>query len=651
MNSSWHKYQLMARGKEYIQYTGQESTDVWTFPDEALRAAEENIPVAVLNFSCAASNSAIDPSTGVAFSISETRSISRKEHQGILAYSLIGGNWGNLGTRSGSDDERRSGIEDNVRVCIHQEWIFPVTVLLDGILESTREVTGPVYGSKAKELLVKKAETIIHRANKHPPHRNPPKNRNILKPPLPVPRTQLGVSPVKMTPVYVKSEKVGLVTKGNRKDNLTIIHTPVANLEVFSSASFLTNLTKAVMLLRQEGKAGGKPGEKPEDSLSVTTLRDNFERKKIGWHLVCVHLCRLLARTPQCELSLKRSTATSDAIYASSPTRLFIGSISGGVQDDLLNKLLSANLKVLVLRISKIQMVRAIDLLNGIGLPALEGLKPMRRQKFFWMRTARNECVPTEDTVKRRLDQFVKKIHRKSEDATNQGLLDKDKFVTPPHLHHLQEVDLPENQRGLVIFAQYERDMKLAKDRDRIEMRERLAIWNDDELFYIDRARCSIFALATATSKEAGGTSKPEKATVFGQEEEEEEEATKRRKVPLDFSVVETGEKLKERLGDIRQSVSHDKSRTSRLRVKKLMVKYLGEMEDDDLMYRKFFEPSVKKLMVKYLGEMEDDNLMLFVLEHLKDHKGPQKLIEGLEHRSYTICTKIHCLFRVLFFF
>jgi hypothetical protein len=35
--------------------------------------------------------------------------------------------------------------------------------------------------------------------------------------------------------------------------------------------------------------------------------------------------------------------------------------------------------------------------------------------------------------------------------------------------------------------------------------------------------------------------------------------------------------------------------------------------------------------MVKYLGEMEEDDLILFVLEHLQDHKGPQKLVEGLE--------------------
>lgn len=47
-------------------------------------------------------------------------------------------------------------------------------------------------------------------------------------------------------------------------------------------------------------------------------------------------------------------------------------------------------------------------------------------------------------------------------------------------------------------------------------------------------------------------------------------------------------------------------------------------------------EPLVKRLMVNFLGELEDDDLVMFVLEHLKDHKGPQKLIEGLEPVSIT---------------
>ena len=46
-------------------------------------------------------------------------------------------------------------------------------------------------------------------------------------------------------------------------------------------------------------------------------------------------------------------------------------------------------------------------------------------------------------------------------------------------------------------------------------------------------------------------------------------------------------------------------------------------------------EPLVKRLMEKYLGELEDDDLVLFSMEHLKDHKGPQKLVEGLEPVCY----------------
>ena len=42
-------------------------------------------------------------------------------------------------------------------------------------------------------------------------------------------------------------------------------------------------------------------------------------------------------------------------------------------------------------------------------------------------------------------------------------------------------------------------------------------------------------------------------------------------------------------------------------------------------------EPLIKREMTKYLGELEDDDLVMFVLEHLKDHKGPHKLVEGLE--------------------
>ena len=51
-------------------------------------------------------------------------------------------------------------------------------------------------------------------------------------------------------------------------------------------------------------------------------------------------------------------------------------------------------------------------------------------------------------------------------------------------------------------------------------------------------------------------------------------------------------------------------------------------------------EPLVKRLMIKYLGEMEEEDLIMFVVEHLKDHKSPQKLIEGLEPVRHPLFAK-----------
>jgi len=53
-----------------------------------------------------------------------------------------------------------------------------------------------------------------------------------------------------------------------------------------------------------------------------------------------------------------------------------------------------------------------------------------------------------------------------SQDAANNGLIDKEKYVIPPHLHDLQEADLPETQRGLVIS-------EIAQFRERAAKRER----------------------------------------------------------------------------------------------------------------------------------------------------------------------------------
>lgn len=55
-------------------------------------------------------------------------------------------------------------------------------------------------------------------------------------------------------------------------------------------------------------------------------------------------------------------------------------------------------------------------------------------------------------------------------------------------------------------------------------------------------------------------------------------------------------------------------------------------------------EPLVKRLMIKYLGEMEEEDLIMFVLEHLKDHKSPHKLIEGLEPVRHSFLSSLYLL-------
>jgi RNA-binding protein 25 len=67
---------------------------------------------------------------------------------------------------------------------------------------------------------------------------------------------------------------------------------------------------------------------------------------------------------------------------------------------------------------------------------------------------------------KAKLDELVADINRMSQDAANNGLIDKEKYVIPPHLHDLHEADLPETQRGLVIS-------EIAQFRERAAKRER----------------------------------------------------------------------------------------------------------------------------------------------------------------------------------
>ena len=61
---------------------------------------------------------------------------------------------------------------------------------------------------------------------------------------------------------------------------------------------------------------------------------------------------------------------------------------------------------------------------------------------------------------------LLEDINKKSQEAASSGLIDKEKYVVPPHLHDLQENDLPETQRGLVMT-------EIAQFRERAAKRER----------------------------------------------------------------------------------------------------------------------------------------------------------------------------------
>lgn len=173
-----------------------------------------------------------------------------------------------------------------------------------------------------------------------------------------------------------------------------------------------------------------------------------------------------------------------------------------------------------------------------------------------------------------------------------------------------------------------------------------------------DGALVRLNVSAKVKEKESGlgdkeSAKEKEKTKMVFAEEDEEEEMIKKRKVPLvklDFSVAESSEKMKERLERIKESVPSDTDglfkakvrwdglsdvRLFSLALSFVDLNWLSPSHHWHLLIQAIidrkFEPLIKRLMVKYLGEMEEEDLIMFVLEHLKDHKGPTKLVEGLE--------------------
>ncbi|EMD39604.1 hypothetical protein CERSUDRAFT_80988 [Gelatoporia subvermispora B] len=276
------------------------------------------------------------------------------------------------------------------------------------------------------------------------------------------------------------------------------------------------------------------------------------------------------------------------------------------------------------------------------------------------------------------LEQQRKEARRKDEEAS---FRDRERRYEPRERARIQALE-----RAIA----RERAVKDAEERDRGEMRTRLEVWDDDEsdeLFYTDRARWRAMrsrrlaaeqaaddesrmyeereaenlrreseaflerqmdemqalqeeqrkagmllddgapvklsvSLAAATAPKAE-TGPKDKAAVFGQEEEEEEGVHKRKAPLVPLDLAESGEKAQEKLMKIKESVPHDKDTLFKAKVR-------WDGLSDTMIDRKL-EPLVKRQLTKYLGELEDEDLVMFVVEHLKDHKGPQKLIEGVE--------------------
>jgi RNA-binding protein 25 len=154
--------------------------------------------------------------------------------------------------------------------------------------------------------------------------------------------------------------------------------------------------------------------------------------------------------------------------------------------------------------------------------------------------------------------------------------------------------------------------------------------------------RLAVSLAAAASAAKTEGTAGGAGVKVAFNAEEDEEEAARTRKAPLvklDFSTTANPEMQREQLEKVKSMVPRDKVALFKAKVRwdaltDVCVSFSGMsalLTMRQTVIDRKFEPFVHRLLVKYLGELEDDDLVLFVLEHLKDHKTPQKLVDGLE--------------------
>ena len=175
--------------------------------------------------------------------------------------------------------------------------------------------------------------------------------------------------------------------------------------------------------------------------------------------------------------------------------QLFVGSISAGVTDEFMTQLLSScgplrSFKRLITPANKPQgfgfaefedpesALVAIKLLNGVELPALEEscankkllIKADEKTKLT-LDIFASQRMNTDNDAKSTSAQSLISSHLEallalSQSAAASSSAAANKFIIPPHLHDLQEADLPPAQRGLVIS-------EIAQFRERAAMKER----------------------------------------------------------------------------------------------------------------------------------------------------------------------------------
>jgi RNA recognition motif-containing protein len=95
---------------------------------------------------------------------------------------------------------------------------------------------------------------------------------------------------------------------------------------------------------------------------------------------------------------------------------------------------------------------RAVRLLNGLELPTFEDgtviktllVKPDEKTRMF-LDTESGGGVDDEQAQKE-IEVLMEEIREQSKKFAEGGHLDKEKYVIPPHLHDLQEKDLPDAQ-------------------------------------------------------------------------------------------------------------------------------------------------------------------------------------------------------------